>query len=83
VRAWFAQLQRYMDQEPLRNRGLLLIFNFHPTPIVAPSGYIHGRYLVLVINLCQQSASRTTDSIVIEESSDESIFLRVRRNVVA
>jgi hypothetical protein len=80
IRQWFTQLQEYMSKEVLRNRGVLLIYNFHATPIFAPRGYLHGRYLVLVVNLCPDTAHGLYESVLIEESTDDGVFINVRRN---
>src|SRR6478736_1850201 len=80
VRKWFSQLHSYMDQELLRNRGVLLIFNFSSTPVLAPPTLLNGRILMVVLNLCLETASTRKSSIVIEESSDPDQFVRVFRN---
>jgi hypothetical protein len=80
VRAWFSQLQRYMGEAPFRTRGALLVFNLSSTALLAPVGFIHGRFLVVAVNLSEVTPSRTTESIVIEESTDPGVFLNVRRN---
>jgi len=80
IRGWFSQLQDYMSKEVLRNRGVLLIYNFHATPIFAPRGYLHSRYLVLAVNLCPETASGLYESVLIEESTDDGVFINVRRN---
>lgn len=76
IKKHLVQLQTYMDQAPLKHRGILVVFNFTNTLITSPQKWLHGRYWVLIVNLVKPSASSRLESLEIEESETDVILIR-------
>jgi hypothetical protein len=83
VNQWLAQLLSYMNQEPLKNRGALLLFNTSPVPITTERRIllVKQRLYVVPINLCQVPPSGRKDAIEVIESSDPSVLVVLRRPI--
>jgi hypothetical protein len=71
LKAAFVQLQSYMDEPPTHPLGMLLVFNFSDSLLVAPRTWIRGRYWILVVNLQAQPPSGRKKSITVDEGSDD------------
>lgn len=72
------QLLSYLDQQPANRHGVLALYNFSGTTITAPTGFIRGRLFVLPINLCENSPSERSTSIIIEEGDGDELVRLVR-----
>jgi len=68
------QLQSYMDQNPTRTRGILVIYNFSSTFISAPRQWIDGRFWFLPINLQKEPPSGRNRSLVIERGDGDDVI---------
>jgi hypothetical protein len=79
INRWLTQLGSYLDQEHLALRGVLVLYNFSPTPIICPTATIRFRYLILSINVCPNSPSNRTASIEIVPTTEGSEIIRVHR----
>ncbi len=66
------QLQSYMDLHD-QPKGILAIYNFTNTLIMAPRKWIKGRILIVCINLCELSPSGRESSLEIVESDSNVI----------
>jgi hypothetical protein len=71
IKGDFVQLQSAMRQDPTQRRGVLVIYNFTPTRISAPTEWINGRFWFLPINLQQQLPSSRNRALVIERTDDD------------
>jgi len=71
VNHWLSQLGSYMDQRGVGIRGVLAIYNYGASSIVARQVTLRGKFLVIAINLCESSPSKRKTSVVIEPGSDE------------
>jgi len=60
------QLVHYISQRQPSARGILIIYNFTPTSIVATDRWLKGRYLILPINLHSTPPSRRSQALSIE-----------------
>jgi hypothetical protein len=69
VKSALVQLQSYMDQPPTHPLGILVVFNFTDSLLIAPPTWIRGRYKILVINLQRNPPSGRTKSLTVEEGS--------------
>jgi hypothetical protein len=69
VKNALVQLQSYMAQPPTRPLGILVVFNFADSLLIAPPTWIRGRYKILVINLQRNPPSGRTKSLTVEEGS--------------
>ena len=72
------QLQSYMDQEMNQRRGVLLLFNFSKTLIIADRKWLSGKYWVLPINLMPDSPSRRRSSIRIMKGDGKKLIKVVK-----
>lgn len=70
-----AQLQRYMDQQRLTPRGVLLIYNRSKVALESAVRWIRSRYWILVVNLCPATPSGTKHSVLIEEGDGQQLKL--------
>jgi hypothetical protein len=61
-----SQLKSYMDQIN-QSKGILAIYNFSNTVILAPRKWFGGRILIICINMCELSPSKRNSSIEIIE----------------
>lgn len=71
VKSALVQLQSYMDQPPTHPVGILVVFNFTDSLLIAPQTWIRGRYKILVINLQPEPPSGRRKSLTVEEGSGE------------
>lgn len=71
---YLSQLQVYIDQEPSTSRGILALFNFSQTRLVASRIWLKGRFWILAINLADITPSRTKSSITIEPGKNGKLF---------
>jgi hypothetical protein len=71
VNGWLAQLGSYMDQAPVRNSGVLLLFNFTDTTLVVDGVRFGARLHIVAVNLCPTSPSKREDRIDLLPSSGE------------
>jgi hypothetical protein len=69
IKGAIVQLQAYMDQPPTHPLGILVVFNFTNSLLLAPPSWIRGRYRIVVINLQGESPSGLTKSLTVEEGS--------------
>ena len=69
IKRAFVQLQSYMDQPPTHPLGILVVFNFTDSLLLAPPSWIRGRYKIVVINLQQAPPSGRTKSLTVEEGN--------------
>ncbi len=69
VESALVQMQSYMDQPPTHPLGILVVFNFTDSLLIAPLSWIRGRYKILVINLQQEPPSGRRKSLSVEEGS--------------
>jgi hypothetical protein len=74
IKSALVQLQSYMDQNPTRTRGILVIYNFSSTLISAPREWVGGRFWFLPINLQKQPPSGRTRSLVIERGDGDDLI---------
>jgi hypothetical protein len=72
IKSAIVQLQSYMDQPPTHPLGILVIFNFTDSLLIAPSSWIRGRFKILAINLQLTPPSGRTQSLTVEEGSEQS-----------
>jgi|GEM_PF-1986222 len=79
IRANLSQLAQYMDQSPVRRRGVLLYYNFSPTVMIGPRIWINGRYWILAVNMPKQAPSKNKTSLEIDEALPPEL-ISVRRN---
>jgi len=76
---WLTQLGSYLDQEHLAFRGVLVLYNFSPTPIFCPAETIRFRFLLLAINICSESPSRRTWNVEVEATTEGPAIVHVHR----
>jgi hypothetical protein len=74
-RRWLSQLLSYMDQEPLKNAGALVVYNMGHVPIITRGTrgralLLKERLYVIPINLCGPTASAREDAIEVLESQE-------------
>jgi hypothetical protein len=69
IKSALVQLQSYMDQPPMHPLGILMVFNFTDSLLIAPPTWIRGRYKIVVINLQREPPSGRTKSLTVEEGS--------------
>jgi hypothetical protein len=83
LRLWLSQLLSYMDQEPTKNRGALLLFNTSKLALVTEGRalFVKHRVYVVAINLCEATPSKRPDAIEVLESDDPTELVRLRRPV--
>jgi hypothetical protein len=74
IKSNLVQLQSYMDQNPTRTRGILVMYNFSSTLISAPRQWIAGRFWFLPINLQQERPSGRNRSLVIERGDGDDVI---------
>jgi hypothetical protein len=66
LKAGLVQLQSYMDQHPSSPFGILVVYNFTDSILLAPETWIRGRFRVLAINLQRAPPSGRTRSLTVE-----------------
>ncbi len=74
IKSDLVQLQSYMDQNPTRTRGILVIYNFSSTLISAPRQWVAGRFWFLPINLQQKPPSGRNRSLVVERGDGDDLI---------
>ncbi len=79
INRWLTQLGSYLDQEHLAFRGVLVLYNFSPTPIFCPAQTLRFRFLLLTINLCSESPSRRAWNVEIEATTEGPAIVHVHR----
>lgn len=80
IRSNLTQLQSYMDQVPVRPRGVLFIYNLTSTLILCPREWLQGRFLVMAVNLLAETPSNRTESVqIFEGRGSELIRLAVNQ----
>jgi hypothetical protein len=78
IKAALVQLQSYMDQHPSSPFGILVIYNFTDTVLLAPQSWIRGRFWVLAINLQRKAPSGRARSLTVEAGdSSETISVHL------
>lgn len=78
VRAALVQLQRYMEQQRLAARGILLLYNLSDVPIITDRRWIRGQYLVFAVNLPKKTPSGLRETLLVEEAVGDELISIIR-----
>lgn len=73
VRAALSQLHDYMDKQPARARGILLIYNLSPTVLTAPRRWLKGRFWITPVNLGVSTGSKRRRTMIIQEGREREV----------